>query len=85
VPKEENDPLWRLRCGRLTIAGSFPRSPTQQRAVGYVCRSITCALFLQRFVEHSQKSWFHVDIYGGRRRKTGTPGRRRMPGRARDL
>ena len=52
------------RCGRLTIAGSIPRSPTSTtRRRATFAGSITCALFLQRFVE-AAKSWLHVDIYG---------------------
>ena len=52
------------RCGRLTIPGSIPRSPTSTtRRRARFAGSITCALFLQRFVEDA-KSWLHVDIYG---------------------
>ena len=62
--KRENDPLWRMplwppydswldsKVANLTNAPS-----------GTFAGSITCALFLQRFVEHA-KSWLHVDIYG---------------------
>jgi leucyl aminopeptidase len=62
--RDENDPLWRMplwpaydgwldsRIADITNAPS-----------GTFAGSITCALFLQRFVEHA-KSWLHVDIYG---------------------
>jgi leucyl aminopeptidase len=62
--KEENDPLWRMplwppydawldsKVANLTNAPS-----------GSFAGSVTCALFLQRFVEHA-RSWLHFDIYG---------------------
>jgi leucyl aminopeptidase len=62
--REENDPLWRMplwppydawldsKVANLTNAPS-----------GAFAGSVTCALFLQRFVEHA-KSWLHFDIYG---------------------
>jgi leucyl aminopeptidase len=61
--KGENDPLWRMplwppydswldsKVANITNAPS-----------GTFAGSITCALFLQRFVEHA-KSWLHLDIY----------------------
>jgi len=61
--QEENDPLWRMplwppydiwldsKVADLTNAPS-----------GSFAGSITCALFLQRFVEHA-KSWLHFDIF----------------------
>jgi leucyl aminopeptidase len=61
---KENDPVWRMplwppydawldsKLANLTNAPS-----------GTFAGSITCALFLQRFVEHA-KSWLHLDIYG---------------------
>ena len=64
VARQENDPLWRMplwppydswldsKVANITNAPS-----------GGFAGSITCALFLQRFVE-SAKSWLHVDIYG---------------------
>ena len=36
---------------------------TNNAPSGGFAGSITCALFLQRFVEHAG-SWLHVDIYG---------------------
>jgi leucyl aminopeptidase len=62
--REENDPLWRMplwppydswldsKVANLTNAPS-----------GTFAGSVTCALFLQRFVEHA-RSWLHFDIYG---------------------
>ena len=62
--RQENDPLWRMplwppydawldsKVANLTNAPS-----------GTFAGSITCALFLQRFVEHAG-SWLHFDIYG---------------------
>jgi leucyl aminopeptidase len=64
LARQENDPLWRMplwpaydswldsKVANLTNAPS-----------GSFAGSITCALFLQRFVE-AAKSWLHVDIYG---------------------
>ncbi len=61
--REENDPLWRMplwppydvwldsKVADLTNAPS-----------GTFAGSITCALFLQRFVEHA-RSWLHFDIF----------------------
>jgi leucyl aminopeptidase len=61
--KGENDPLWRMplwppydswldsKVANITNAPS-----------GAFAGSITCALFLQRFVEHA-RSWLHLDIY----------------------
>lgn len=61
--REENDPLWRMplwpaydgwldsKIADLTNAPSGP-----------FAGSITCALFLQRFVEHAG-SWLHLDIF----------------------
>ena len=62
--KGENDPLWRMPLwppydswldSKVAIITNAPS--------GTFAGSITCALFLQRFVEHA-KSWLHVDIYG---------------------
>ena len=47
--------------------------------------SITCALFLQRFVDDATR-WLHVDIYRlDAVGKAGAARGRRMPGRPRDL
>jgi leucyl aminopeptidase len=62
--KRENDPLWRLPLwppydswldSKVAHINNAPS--------GGFAGSITCALFLQRFVE-AAKSWLHVDIYG---------------------
>jgi len=61
---EENDPLWRMPLWGLYDAwldskvGDINNAP----ANGFA-GSITCALFLQRFVEQAE-DWLHVDIYG---------------------
>ncbi len=61
--KQENDPVWRMplwppydtwldsKVANITNAPS-----------GAFAGSITCALFLQRFVEHANR-WLHFDIY----------------------
>jgi leucyl aminopeptidase len=64
VAQQENDPLWRLPLwpaydGWLdSKVADINNAPS-----GGFAGSITCALFLQRFVE-AAKSWLHVDIYG---------------------
>jgi len=59
----ERDPLWRLPLwppydswldSKVADINNAPSN-------GFA-GSITCALFLQRFVEHA-KSWLHLDIY----------------------
>jgi leucyl aminopeptidase len=62
--KEENDPLWRLPLWPPYDAWLDSKVANVNNAPsGTFAGSITCALFLQRFVE-SAKSWLHVDIYG---------------------
>jgi leucyl aminopeptidase len=62
--KGENDPLWRLPlwppydCWLDSKVANLNNAPS-----GAFAGSITCALFLQRFVEDA-RSWLHVDIYG---------------------
>ena len=62
--RAENDPLWRLPLwppydswldSKVADINNAPSS-------GFA-GSITCALFLQRFVSNA-RSWLHVDIYG---------------------
>jgi len=59
----ENDPLWRMPLWSPydswldSKTANITNSPS-----GTFAGSITCALFLQRFVERA-KSWLHVDIY----------------------
>lgn len=62
--KEENDPLWRLPLWEPYDAWLDSKVADINNAPsGGFAGSITCALFLQRFVE-AAKSWLHVDIYG---------------------
>jgi leucyl aminopeptidase len=71
--KREHDPLWRLPLwppydswldSKIAHINNAPS--------GGFAGSITCALFLQRFVE-AARSWLHVDIYGWT--PTAKPGR----------
>ncbi len=60
----ENDPLWRLPLwGAYDSWLDSKVANINNAPSGGFAGSITCALFLQRFVEHA-KSWLHVDIYG---------------------
>ena len=62
--REENDPLWRLPLWPPYDAWLDSKVANVNNAPsGTFAGSITCALFLQRFVEGA-KSWLHVDIYG---------------------
>ena len=62
--KQENDPLWRLPLWPAYDAWLDSKIANINNAPsGGFAGSITCALFLQRFVE-AAKSWLHVDIYG---------------------
>ena len=62
--KQENDPLWRLPLWPPYDAWLDSKvANVNNAASGTFAGSITCALFLQRFVEEA-KSWLHVDIYG---------------------
>jgi leucyl aminopeptidase len=61
---KENDPLWRLPLWPPYDAWLDSKTADINNAPsGGFAGSITCALFLQRFVEHAG-SWLHVDIYG---------------------
>jgi leucyl aminopeptidase len=61
---EENDPVWRLPLWPPYDSWLDSKVATITNAPsGGFAGSITCALFLQRFVEHA-KSWLHFDIYG---------------------
>jgi leucyl aminopeptidase len=61
--KQENDPLWRMPLWPPydswldSKIANITNAPSSSFA-----GSITCALFLQRFVEHA-KRWLHVDLY----------------------
>jgi leucyl aminopeptidase len=71
--KQENDPLWRLPLWPPYDAWLDSKIADVNNAPsGTFAGSITCALFLQRFVEDA-KSWLHVDIYGWT--PTAKPGR----------
>jgi leucyl aminopeptidase len=60
----ENDPLWRLPLWPAYDSWLDSKVANVNNAPsGAFAGSITCALFLQRFVEDA-KSWLHVDIYG---------------------
>jgi leucyl aminopeptidase len=62
--KRENDPLWRLPLWPSYDSWLDSKVADVNNAPsGTFAGSITCALFLQRFVE-AAKSWLHVDIYG---------------------
>ena len=59
----EQDPLWRLPLWRPYDAWLDSKAADINNAPSNgFAGSITCALFLQRFVEHA-KSWLHLDIY----------------------
>jgi leucyl aminopeptidase len=62
--KQENDPLWRLPLWPPYDAWLDSKVANLNNAPsGTFAGSITCALFLQRFVEDTTR-WLHVDIYG---------------------
>jgi leucyl aminopeptidase len=62
--KEENDPLWRMPLWPPYDSWLDSKTADINNAPsGGFAGSITCALFLQRFVTDA-KSWLHVDIYG---------------------
>lgn len=62
--RDENDPLWRLPLWAPYDSWLDSKVANINNAPsGGFAGSITCALFLKRFVEHA-KSWLHVDIYG---------------------
>jgi leucyl aminopeptidase len=59
----ENDPLWRMPLWPAYDSWLDSKTANITNAPsGGFAGSITCALFLQRFVEHAT-SWLHVDIY----------------------
>jgi leucyl aminopeptidase len=62
--KKENDPLWRMPLWPPYDSWLDSKTADINNAPsGGFAGSITCALFLQRFVTDA-KSWLHVDIYG---------------------
>jgi leucyl aminopeptidase len=59
----ENDPLWRMPLWRPYEAMLESRTADINNvSSGSFAGSITCALFMRRFVE-SAKAWLHLDIY----------------------
>ena len=61
--REENDPLWRMPLwGPYDSWLDVKVADITNAPSGGFAGSITCALFLQRFVEHA-KSWLHFDIF----------------------
>src|ERR1700737_414812 len=62
--KGENDPLWRMPLWPPYDSWLDSKVANINHAPsGTFAGSITCALFLQRFVEDTTR-WLHVDIYG---------------------
>jgi len=62
--RQENDPLWRMPLWPPYDSWLDSKVANLNNAPsGSFAGSITCALFLKRFVEHA-RSWLHVDIYG---------------------
>jgi leucyl aminopeptidase len=60
----ENDPMWRLPLWPAYDSWLDSKVANLNNAPsGSFAGSITCALFLQRFVEDTTR-WLHVDIYG---------------------
>lgn len=69
----ENDPLWRMPLWKPYRAWLDSKVADVNNAPGGTfAGSITCALFLQKFVAPSTR-WLHVDIYGWT--PTAKPGR----------
>jgi leucyl aminopeptidase len=61
---KENDPVWRMPLWPPYDSWLDSKVATINNAPsGAFAGSITCAMFLQRFVEHAT-SWLHFDIYG---------------------
>jgi leucyl aminopeptidase len=61
--REENDPLWRMPLWPPYDAWLDAKIADVTNAPsGSFAGSITCALFLQRFVEHA-RIWLHFDIF----------------------
>jgi leucyl aminopeptidase len=60
----ENDPLWRMPLWRPYESMLDSKvADFNNVSSGAFAGSITCALFLNRFVS-SAKSWLHLDVYG---------------------
>ncbi len=62
--RAENDPLWRMPLWAPYDSWLDSKTADINNAPGGTfAGSITCALFLQRFVEPTT-NWLHIDIYG---------------------
>lgn len=62
--RTENDPMWRMPLWMPYDKWLDSKTADLNNAPGGAfAGSITCALFLKRFIE-TAKSWLHVDIYG---------------------
>jgi len=62
--RQENDPLWRLPLWQPYDAWLDSKVADINNAPsGGFAGSITCALFMQRFVD-AETRWLHADIYG---------------------
>jgi len=60
----ENDPLWRMPLWRPYASMLNSKvADTSNVSSGGFAGSVTCALFLARFVS-AAKSWLHLDVYG---------------------
>jgi leucyl aminopeptidase len=61
---QEHDPLWRMPLWRPYDAMLDSKvADVNNVSAGAFAGSVTCALFLNRFVS-AAKSWLHFDIYG---------------------
>jgi leucyl aminopeptidase len=61
---QENDPLWRMPLWRPYDAMLDSKvADVNNVSAGAFAGSVTCALFLNRFVS-AAKSWLHFDVYG---------------------
>ena len=62
--RDENDPIWRMPLWMRYDSWLDSKTADINNAPGGAfAGSITCALFLQRFVEPTT-NWLHIDIYG---------------------
>jgi leucyl aminopeptidase len=60
----ENDPLWRMPLWRPYASMLNSKvADTSNVSSGAFAGSVTCALFLARFVS-AARSWLHLDVYG---------------------
>ncbi len=59
----ERDPLWRMPLWAPYESMLDSKVADTNNVGGSFAGSITCALFLKKFVS-AAKAWLHVDIYG---------------------